>query len=112
MLGLCVLHLFARALSEFYKIQEWKDTVGCDNKRALEQSSHTCHRIRPSAKCADIQSSIKATKHTFTGKFTYLHVYGLMDKYLLWHQLSLFQQLNCICDMLAKQAVTLAMTQG
>jgi hypothetical protein len=38
-----------------------------------------------------------------------LHVYGHMDKYLLWHQLSLIQQLNCICNTLAKQAVTLAM---
>ncbi len=35
-----------------------------------------------------------------------------MDKYLLWHQLSLIQQLNCICDTLTKQVVTLAMTQG
>ncbi len=35
-----------------------------------------------------------------------------MDKYLLWHQLSLNQQLNCVCDTLAKQAVSLAMTQG
>ncbi len=50
--------------------------------------------------------------HTFTGKFTYLHVYGHMDKYLLWLLLSLPQQLNCICDMLAKHAVTLAMTEG
>jgi hypothetical protein len=35
-----------------------------------------------------------------------------MDKYLHWHQLLLNQQLNCIFDTLAKQAVTLAMTQG
>ena len=35
-----------------------------------------------------------------------------MDKYLLWHQLSLIQQLNCVCDTMAKQAVTLAMMQG
>jgi hypothetical protein len=111
-LGLCALHLFARALSEFYKIQEWKATVGCNNKRALKQSSYTCRRIRPSAKCAGIQQSLKATKHTFTDKFTYLHMYGHMDKYLLWHQLSLIQQLNCVCATLAKQAVTSAMTQG
>jgi len=38
-----------------------------------------------------------------------LHVYGHMDKYLLWHQLSLIQQLNCVCNTLAKQAVTLGM---
>ena len=86
--------------------------VGCDNKRALEQSLCTHRRIRPSVKCADIQRSIKATKHTFPGKFTYLHVYGHMDKYLLWHQLSLIQHLNCVCDTLAKQAVMSAMTQG
>jgi hypothetical protein len=35
-----------------------------------------------------------------------------MDKYLLWHQLPLIQQLNCVCDTLAKQAVTSAMTEG
>ncbi len=85
MLDLCALHLFARALSEFYKIQEWKATLCCNNKRALELSSYTRQRIRPSAKCTDIQQSLQATKHTFTGKFTYLHVYGHMDKYLLWH---------------------------
>jgi hypothetical protein len=112
MLGLCTLHLFARALSEFPKIQEWRATLCCDNKRAVKLSLYTCCRIKPSAKCADIQQSLKATKCTFTGKFTYLHVYGHMDKYLLWHQSSLPQQLNCICDMLAKHAVTLAMTEG
>jgi hypothetical protein len=103
---------FCQSVSEFYKIQEWKATVGCNNKRVLKQSLYTCRRIRPSAKCADIQRSLKAMKHTFTGKFTYLHVYRHMDKYLLWHQLSLIQQLNCVCNTLAKQAVTSAMTQG
>ncbi len=106
MLGLCAFHLLAIALSEFYEIKEWEATMCCDNKRALEQSAYTRCRIRPSAKCADIQQSLKATKHTFKGKFTH------MDKYLLWHQLSLIQQLNCVCTTLAKQAVTLAMTQG
>ena len=64
MLGPCALHLFARALSEFYKIQVWEATLCCDNKRALEQSAYTRRRIRPSAKCADIQRSLKAMKHT------------------------------------------------
>jgi hypothetical protein len=35
-----------------------------------------------------------------------------MDRYLLWHQLSLPQQSNCICNMLAKHPVTLALTEG
>ncbi len=64
MLGLCGLHLLARALSEFYQIQEWEATLCCDSKRALEQSTYTRWRIRPSAKCADIQRILKATKQT------------------------------------------------
>jgi hypothetical protein len=112
MLGLCTLHLFDRALSEFYKIQEWQAMLCCNNKRVLELSLYACCRIRPSAKCADIQRSLKATKRTFTGKFTYLHVYVHMDSYLLWHHLSLSQQLNCVCNMLAKHALTLALTEG
>jgi hypothetical protein len=35
-----------------------------------------------------------------------------MDKYLLWHQLSLVQQLNCVCDTTAKGAVQRAITAG
>jgi len=49
MLGLCCLHLLARGLSEFHQI------LCCDNKSALEQSAYTRQRIRPSAKCAEIQ---------------------------------------------------------
>jgi hypothetical protein len=66
MFGLCGLHLLARALSEFYQIQEWEATLCRDNKQALEQSAYTRRRIRLSTKCADIQRSLKATKHTFT----------------------------------------------
>ena len=33
-----------------------------------------------------------------------------MDKYLLWHQLSLIQQLNCVCDTTTKAAVHRAVT--
>jgi hypothetical protein len=112
MLGLSALHLFARAFSEFHKIQDWRGTLCCNNKRALKLSLYACRRIKPSAKCADIQRSLKATKHTFTGKCMYLHVYGHMDKHLLWHQLSLPQQLNCVCNTLAEHAVTLATKEG
>ncbi len=91
MLGLCCLHLLSRGLSEFHQIKEWEATLCCNKKSALEQSAYTRLRIRPSTKCADIQRSLKATKHTSTGQFSYLHVYGHMDKYLLWHQLSLVQ---------------------
>jgi hypothetical protein len=35
-----------------------------------------------------------------------------MDRYLKWEQLSLIQQLNCVCNTLAKQAITAATLQG
>ena len=35
-----------------------------------------------------------------------------MDQHLLWMQLSLTQQLNCVCDRLAKQAVSSAIIEG
>ncbi len=54
MLGLCALHLLARALSEHYTLERWTATICCDIKRALLLSSHHNGRIRPRAKCTDI----------------------------------------------------------
>ncbi len=62
MSGLCVLHLFAQAVAKFYKVEKWSALVCCNNKRALELSSHHRRRIRPSAKCADIQRNLHAIK--------------------------------------------------
>jgi hypothetical protein len=51
-------------------------------------------------------------KNKFTGCFKYQHVVGHMDTYLLWQQLSLVQQLNCICNTTAKGAVQRAIATG
>jgi hypothetical protein len=40
MLGLCSLHLLARALSEYYKITNWEITISCDNDGALDCASY------------------------------------------------------------------------
>jgi hypothetical protein len=108
MLGLCGLHLLARAITEHYNLGRWSAMMCCGNKRALLLSSHHKGRIRPSAMCADICRSFKATKQTYQDSFKYIHVYGHMDQHLPWLQLNLTQQLNCVCDSLAKQAVTKA----
>ncbi len=79
MLGLCALHLLAQAVSEFYKVDKWAAILYCDNKCALELSSHHRRCIRPSAKCADIRQNLRAIKQSFTGNFKYIHVYGHMD---------------------------------
>jgi hypothetical protein len=101
LLGLCALHLLAQAVAEYYKIMGWSAMLCCDNKRALEVSAHHRRCICPSAKCADIRRSLKATKPLLNGTVQYVHVYGHMDQYLKWEQLTLNQQLNCVCDTLA-----------
>jgi hypothetical protein len=58
LLDLCSLHLFALALSEFYKVSGWKATLGCDNLRTLIMSSNECQRIKPSTVCSDIHCSL------------------------------------------------------
>ena len=50
MLGLTCLHILASGITEYYRIDSWAATISCDNKKALELSSHHQHRIRPSAK--------------------------------------------------------------
>jgi hypothetical protein len=112
MLGLCALHLLACALSEYYNLNNWSATMCCNNKRALILSSHHRGQIRPNAKCANIQRSFHATKQTYQGGFKYTHVCGHMDHHLSWLQLSLTQQLNCVCNTLAKRAVTNAIRKG
>jgi hypothetical protein len=106
MLGLCCLHLLARAVADFYNTGQWYAVISCDNKRALELSSNHRRRIRPSAKCANIRRSFKSTKQVFARGFKYVHIYRHMDQYLSWERLNLMQQLNCVCDTLAKKALT------
>ena len=112
LLGLCALHLLSQALAEFHNITGWSALLCCDNKRALEVSAHSTRRIRPSAKCADIRRSLKAIQPLLNGTFRYVHVYGHMDRMLKWEQLTLIQQINCICNTLVKCSVTSAISHG
>jgi hypothetical protein len=45
MLGLCCLHLLARAVAEFFGTGQWEAILLCNNKRALELSSNHQQRI-------------------------------------------------------------------
>jgi hypothetical protein len=112
MLGLCALHLLARAVAEYYKVEGWSAMLCCNNKPALEMSSHHLGCIQPSVKCASICCSLKMTKQLLRGIFQYIHVYGHMDRLLKWEQLMLAQQLNCVCDTMAKKYITLAINHS
>jgi hypothetical protein len=112
LLGLCALHLFSQALAEYHNIIGWTALLCCDNKRTLEVTAHPTQFIQPSAKCADICRSLKAVRPLLNGTFHYVHVYGHMDRMLKWEQLTLTQQINCVCDTLAKRSLTTAISQG
>jgi hypothetical protein len=112
LLGLCLLHLVALALFEFYKVSGWKAALGCNNLRTLILSSKERWWIKPSTACLDIHWGFHSTRKNFTGCFKYQQVAGHMDKYLLWHQLSLIQQLNCVCNTTVKRAVHKAIMTG
>jgi hypothetical protein len=112
MLGLCALHLFACTIAEFHHVTKWTATMSCNNKCSLELSPHHQGRIHPSAKCADIRRSFRVTKQSYTRSFKYVHIDGLMDKYLSWGQLGLMPQLTCIYDILVKQTAAMAIIHG
>ncbi len=112
LLGLCALHLLSWAVGGYYKVEGWSAMLCCDNKLALELSSHHLRCIRPSVKCADICRSLKMTKPLLNGAFQYVHVYRHMDQYLKWEQLTLMQQLNCVCNTLAKKSITTEIIHG
>jgi hypothetical protein len=73
-LGLCTLHLLARAVVEYYKVKGWTAMLCWDNKRALKLLSHHLRCRRPSAKCADIRYSLKTTKPLLNSAFQYVQV--------------------------------------
>ncbi len=57
MLGLCLLHLLVCAITEYHNAETRSAVMSCNNKQALELSSHHKRRIQPSTKCADIGQS-------------------------------------------------------
>ena len=109
LLGLCAIHLFLLALEEFYDLPSTTGEIHCDNRGALHQSSWKPRRVKTGASCADVLRSIRNTKQHLKATFKYKHVNSHMDKHFLWHQLSLPQQLNCICDFYAKSSINRAM---
>ena len=72
---------------------------------AVNISNKQRRRIRPGASCADILRNIRNTRNKTTAKIKYEHVDGHMDKYLLFTQMTLEQQMNYWCDKEANKAV-------
>jgi len=109
LLGLVALHTFLLALSTFYEVPVVKAKVCCDNISALKQSSWRRRRIKNGASQADLLRAIRTLKTNQALKLTYEHVDSHQDRHKLWWQLTLEEQLNCVCDGLAKAAIVASM---
>ena len=100
------------ALTTFYKIDNCRTKVWCDNLATVNMSKRRLRRIRPGATCADILRNTRNLRNRTTAIIEYDHVDGHTDKYLLWHQLALEQQMNTVCDGKAKKAVVRSINCG
>ena len=105
LLGLVALHTFLYAICNFHNISFTTPNICCDNISALRQSGYRRRRVKTGACQADVLRVLRTIKLRQTLKPTYEHVAAHQDKKKTWWQLSLEEQLNCVCDGLAKAAV-------
>ena len=113
MLGLCALQLLLLAVDTWYEGEVVNSiTIYCDNEKAGERAHEEHRRIKPSWACADVLRSFRDTKLSLTIPIQFAHVPAHMDDLLPWDQLSLAEQLNCMCDSLAKSALRKGYEEG
>ena len=110
LLGLCAINVILLALTKTGNITNKPPiTVWCDNKGAINRASDCSRRIKCGRPCADILRTLRSIRQDLPLNATFCHVKSHMDNMLSWEQLSLEQQLNCDCDVLAKASVTRAL---
>ncbi len=105
LLGLVTLHTLILALANYYNLQSVSGKICCDNILALNQASKTCKQVRSGLKHSDLQRAIRTYKCKVTMALKYEHVRAHQDNLKPWSMLTLVEQLNVICDKLAKGAV-------
>ena len=110
LLGLTAIHHLVAFALEYYTVRSASGSIHCDNRGALHQASITRKRVRPRTKHADLIRNLRDIKATHKFDVKYIHVKAHQDDHLAWDELTLFQQLNVHCDLLAKQAVQEAIT--
>jgi hypothetical protein len=106
LLGLTALHLIAIAMRLHFKIEGHMGSMHCDNERALGMEELFRRRIPPGSKHGDLLRLLRNIKQTLGNTFHYHHIYGHADRTKKWHQMTIVEKLNCLCDCWAKGART------
>ncbi len=112
LLGLVALHTIVTAVAKFYKVDVSSEKICCNNVSALGQSSKSRKRVSSGIKHSDLHHMIRTIKCTVKFCMVYSHMRAHQDRILPWSMLTLEQQLNVICDELAKGAVSRYLSEG
>ena len=106
-LGLLAGHTLLAALSTYYQLDRGPPVkICCDNKGALFRTQAYRRRIPAGSPQADVDRALRNVKDRLTTTTSYEWVESHLDDVLLWEELTNEQQLNCVCDSLAKSAVS------
>ena len=111
LLGLKAVHALTATAYNFFKLDKASGTLIGDSKSALWQAKRTMRRIQPTESQSDILQAIRAIKQKCTKlHLTQVWVKSHVEKHTPWNRLSPEQQLNTMCNKLAKQAVAEGVT--
>jgi hypothetical protein len=105
LLGLVALHTLILAVVDYYNLQCASGKICCDNISALNQASRIRKQVRSRIKHLDLQRAISTYKCKVNMALKYQHVKAHQDTIKPWLMLTQEEQLNVICNKLAKEAV-------
>ena len=105
LLGLIAIHHLAAFAVKYYKSDKATGSMHCDNKGALHQVSVRRRRVRNNVKHADLLRNLRHIKAKVNFEVSYNYVKAHQDDVYAVEDLPFVQQLNVMCDLLAKQAV-------
>ena len=112
LLGLVALHTFMFALVSYYQTGTGSGKMCCDNIGALNQANWKRKRVKTGAKQSDLLRALRTIQSHSVLDFQYEHVRGHQDDHKKWEHMTLEEQLNFDCDLLAKAAGRRALVGG
>ena len=106
MLGLLALYATTATAHTFFNLNKTSGVIIGDNQGALGQAHRKHKRVTPSSSQTDIIRAIRSAKYRCPEtKLEKRWVKSHVDDLKAWRELSLDEQLNTMCDELAKEAV-------
>lgn len=104
LLGMVAAHALIANAHAVFDLSEINGSIHCDNLGALGKARSHGRRVKSAMKQADAVRSIRSMKQGLFLKLDYQYVKSHQDDKTGWRDLPLDQQLNVLCDTLAKQA--------